>query len=93
MYANAAAFLVDFPAFATAPPGVVSRCVDAAAAQIDETACGELAHQMHGLQAAHLISLEPGGQAARLSADDAETTYGVELKKLRLAAGCGSRVI
>ncbi len=95
MYASRAAFIADFTAFATAPEAVVTACLTAAAAQMPDLelwGAAANAHRAHGLLTAHFVSLEPGGQTARLSAENTETTYGRQFDELRTSAACAIRV-
>lgn len=90
-----------FPEFDSAPRTFVEAKLAEAALQIDFTTWGARGDLGHGYLAAHLLSIAPTGQHARLqprtakiTQQDALTTYEREYRRLQLIATAGlARVV
>jgi len=92
-------FLVRFPEFRNADHSLIDAKLIEARAQIGASVWGDLYDQGVGYLAAHLLSVAPTGQHARLipasakaSRDDSLTTYEREYKRLVLVVAHGFRV-
>src|SRR5437660_717192 len=81
-----ATFRASFPEFVGTSDATVTAKLAEAAVCVDARL--PLADNRVGYLAAHLISISPFGQQARLSSDKGETTYMVEYTRLnRVVAG------
>lgn len=87
-----ATFRAEYPEFATASDTLVEAKLARAEVQVDAAMYGDRYEQAHGLLTAHLICIAPGGQFARLVADNLKTTYGADFDDLRDAATTAVRV-
>jgi hypothetical protein len=80
---NESQFRISFPEFKSASDALITACLARAESQIDPEVYGDLTDEAHGLNTAHILSLSPNGQMARLTSDKSKSTYGVEFTKLR----------
>ena len=81
MALDAAAFISEFPEFAdvnTANPALVARTLRAAAAYCDATLWGARYRDGVFTKCAHLLSLSPFGESARLAKGSKETIYSIQ---------------
>lgn len=79
-----AAFQVRFPEFALTDVGAISAALADAATRTGDV-WGTKEDAAHGLLTAHILALSALGQQSRLESDKSETTYGKELRRMRLA--------
>lgn len=89
MALDAASFLVRFPEFSNVDTTQIEARIADAAAKVNSTVWGDELDHGQALWAAHLLSLSPAGQQARLVGDTTQTTYGraYEEAAVRLTAG------
>ena len=80
---NLAAFRIQYPEFRSAADAFVQVFLDSADLQLHATYWGTYRDQAHGLLTAHLISMSPSGQQARLQTDKGNTTYKQRLDAMR----------
>lgn len=84
-------FLVRFPEFGATDvenAGLVDACLAEAILAINAEIWGAKFDQVHGLETAHRLAITPFGRNAKLSSEKGESTYGEQLRKMRLAAAC-----
>lgn len=86
-----ATFRAQYPEFEKCPDPLATAFLNDAAGQIDSTVWGIHTDRGHGLLTAHLLSMAPNGQFARLESDKAQSTYGVQYEKLRNTVACAIR--
>jgi len=88
---NKATFLVRFPEFAATDAeqtGLVDACLDEALKAVNAEIWGAKFDQVHALETAHRLAITPFGRNAKLSTATGESTYGEQLRKMRVAAAC-----
>jgi hypothetical protein len=71
-----------FPEFATAPDILVQSRIDQAALRIEPLVWGERSGEGQAFLTAHLLTLAPGGQFARLQSDKGKSTYGTQFDQM-----------
>lgn len=85
---TAATFKARWTEFEPTADALVESALAEAARSTDARLFGEKTDDGVGLLAAHLLSISPQGQQARLESSEAETTYSRERARLvRIAAG------
>lgn len=81
-------FLTRFPEFTktnTAQPGLIDQCLEDAQHFVDATRWGNRYEAGVLLKAAHLLSMHPLGESARLNKWDDRTIYGSMFDDMRRA--------
>lgn len=92
MAVTVASFLLACPEFTRAPDVVdVETHLADAILEVDAEVWGDKTDKGVRLTLAHALALSPFGQMAKLSADDGESTYSVQLKKLKEQVTCAHR--
>lgn len=89
------AFRDGFPDFVGVADAMVNAKLADAWAQIDTGVWEDLADQAHGQLTAHLLSVAPGGQQARLEPSEGgfkSTTYGATYWQMLEGRTCAIRV-
>ncbi len=87
---TATTFKAIYTEFANTPDATVTDALASAVAKNDLRVLGDSYDQAVALYAAHLLSIAPGGQQARLQKNSLETTYSAQWKDLaRSCAGGG----
>lgn len=88
---TAAEFLVRYPEFVRIPTTLIDARIADAAERVDAATWDtEYAHGVC-LWAAHLLSISPSGQNARLASDKADTTYARAFAEAVVRVTCGIR--
>lgn len=87
-------FLLAFPEFSDTRRSLINQKMIAASERIAADTWGELADQGQMYLMAHLLSVSPEGEQARLKKENRGTVYGIEYENLRRAVTVGlGRVI
>jgi hypothetical protein len=79
---TAASFKARRPTFNPVADAVVTSALEEAARRVDPRVFGDRTDDAVSLLAAHLLSVDPGGQAARLKSTNASTTYLEDYRRL-----------
>jgi hypothetical protein len=79
---NAASFKARWAEFASTPDATVEAALAEAGRRCSAAVFGDRHDDAVGLRAAHLLSVSPFGQQARLESDKAETVYMAEWRQL-----------
>lgn len=87
-----AGFRAKYPEFNTAEDPLVQVFLDDAAERLDPPTWGTYLDKGHGALTAHLLTMAPNGQFARLQSDKAQSTYGVEFRGLECQVASCIRV-
>lgn len=88
---NLATFRTTYPELKNASDGSVNNALSGASALVSSSAFGDAYDLAHGLMAAHLLSVAPGGQGARKDPKRPAptgwkaTTYGEQYEQIRNA--------
>lgn len=75
-------FRARFPFAESSPDALVQAALDSAAEETPSDVWRTWTREGHGLLAAHLLSMDDFGKDARLSSNDAQSTYGVLRRRL-----------
>lgn len=87
-----AGFRAKYPEFSTAEDPLVQLFLDDAAERLSSVTWGTYLDKGHGCLTAHLLTISPNGQFARLQSDKAESTYGIEFRRLECQVASCIRV-
>lgn len=93
MAVTLATFVVQYPEFAATDSALATAKLAEAEQRTDARVFGDDYDAAVYLLTAHLISIAPFGQQARLESNKAETTYLVERKRLSRERAGGPHVI
>ena len=86
-------FLLRFPAFEGTETTLIDAKLAEATRGVDPEVFGDKTEDAIGYKAAHLLSIDPFGQTARIEAEDGSTTYGKQFMKIARSVTSGFRVI
>lgn len=93
MAIDAATFKGEFPIFARTDDALVATKLAHAANRIDQRVWGSKYQDGVFYLAAHLLSVEPNGQNARLTSKEGSSTYFEEYTRLQMIVGFGYGLI
>lgn len=82
-------FLNAYPEFRDTEYQLVEQRLNLATLRISTDAFGDLVDDGIMLLAAHLLSISPSGEKARLVKDETDTIYNRELTKMKIALTAG----
>lgn len=86
-------FRARYPEFANVDDALVTSHLADAEEHVDTSLWGDRYDAGHGLYAAHLLSISPMGQGARLAADKGASTYLAEFTRQAEQVTCALRVL
>lgn len=83
MTVTLSSFRVSYPEFLNTADALCEAKIAAAVLRTSEDIFGDNTDEAVMLLAAHLLSVSPQGESARLEVDEKQTVYGLELRTLR----------
>jgi len=89
MTVSVAYFKINYPEFRETKDSLVQAKINSATKRIAAPTWGDRANDGVMLLTAHLLSLSPSGEHARLKKEDDMTIYSAELQRMRRAVTMG----